>query len=171
MAMLLQAAHAICPGAKKTLRIGDNKTGAFCTLTTDVIINAAGLQAQEVAAAFVDFPRQHVPRRYLARGCYFTLSGMLHSSHATWTQALLKRGSELKVLERVQPFGDFTFFGHSPACSGCQFCTLSAVFILCTQGWCLREVTIPAFDLPNARERRPGRPSDLGPGKSSQIRT
>ncbi|KAK9905552.1 hypothetical protein WJX75_002032 [Coccomyxa subellipsoidea] len=62
-------------GAKKTLRIGDNKTGAFCSLTTDVIINAAGLQAQEVAAAFVDFPRQHVPRRYLARGCYFTLSG------------------------------------------------------------------------------------------------
>ena len=148
--MLLQAAHAICPGAKKTLRIGDNKTGAFCSLTTDVIINAAVQQAQEVAADFVDFPPQHVPRRYLARGCNFALSGMLHSSHATWAQALLKR-LRLKVLECVQPFVGFCIYdvyvaislpgmaslGHSPAYSGGQLCTLSAECILYLQGWSL----------------------------------
>ncbi|EIE23651.1 FAD dependent oxidoreductase, partial [Coccomyxa subellipsoidea C-169] len=62
-------------GTKKTLQIGDSKTGEVSALTTDVIINAAGLQAQQVAASFSDFPQDHVPKRYLARGCYFILSG------------------------------------------------------------------------------------------------
>lgn len=59
--------------------MADSKTGEVSSLTADVIINAAGLQAQEVAASLAGFPRDKVPRRYLARGCYFTLAGMLHT--------------------------------------------------------------------------------------------
>ncbi|BDA47568.1 L-2-hydroxyglutarate dehydrogenase, mitochondrial [Coccomyxa sp. Obi] len=62
-------------GAKKELRVADSKTGEVSSLTADVIINAAGLQAQEVAASLAGFPQDKVPRRYLARGCYFTLAG------------------------------------------------------------------------------------------------
>jgi L-2-hydroxyglutarate oxidase LhgO len=39
------------------------------------LINAAGLGAQEVAAAIEDLPRAHIPPRILARGCYFSLGG------------------------------------------------------------------------------------------------
>ncbi len=45
------------------------------TLGCDWIVNAAGLQAQQVAAAIEPLPPQHVPRRVLARGCYFALPG------------------------------------------------------------------------------------------------
>jgi L-2-hydroxyglutarate oxidase LhgO len=39
------------------------------------IVNAAGLHAQEVAAAIESLPIEHIPRRHLARGCYFQLTG------------------------------------------------------------------------------------------------
>ena len=39
------------------------------------LVNAAGLQAQEVAAATEPLPPAHIPRRFLARGCYFQLAG------------------------------------------------------------------------------------------------
>jgi L-2-hydroxyglutarate oxidase LhgO len=45
------------------------------TLGCDWLVNAAGLQAQQVAAAIEPLPVQHVPRRVLARGCYFSLPG------------------------------------------------------------------------------------------------
>jgi L-2-hydroxyglutarate oxidase LhgO len=43
------------------------------TLGCDWLVNAAGLQAQQVAAAIEPLPAQHIPRRVLARGCYFAL--------------------------------------------------------------------------------------------------
>ena len=45
------------------------------TLGCDVLVNAAGLHAWTVAAAIDPLPSRHLPRRYLARGCYFSLSG------------------------------------------------------------------------------------------------
>jgi L-2-hydroxyglutarate oxidase LhgO len=45
------------------------------TLGCDWLINAAGLHAQQVAAAIEPLPAQHIPRRVLARGCYFALPG------------------------------------------------------------------------------------------------
>jgi L-2-hydroxyglutarate oxidase LhgO len=45
------------------------------TFGCDLIVNAAGLHAQAVAAAIEALPPQQVPRRWLARGCYFALSG------------------------------------------------------------------------------------------------
>ena len=41
----------------------------------DTLINAAGLHAQAVAATIEDLAPARVPRRWLARGCYFALSG------------------------------------------------------------------------------------------------
>lgn len=39
------------------------------------LVNCAGLGAQDVAHALESFPAEHVPRRYLAKGNYFALSG------------------------------------------------------------------------------------------------
>ena len=42
---------------------------------TRLLINAAGLHAQEVARGIEGFPAEHIPARYLAKGSYFSLSG------------------------------------------------------------------------------------------------
>ena len=60
-------------------RVGDRwivRTGgeADFELAADAIVNAAGLHAQEVAAAIE--PASPAPRRFLARGCYFQLAGL-----------------------------------------------------------------------------------------------
>ena len=44
-------------------------------LEADLLVNAAGLQAQEVAARIESLLPEHVPTRHLARGCYFQLAG------------------------------------------------------------------------------------------------
>jgi len=44
-------------------------------LGCDWLVNAAGLQAQQVAAAIEPLPPRHIPARVLARGCYFALPG------------------------------------------------------------------------------------------------
>jgi L-2-hydroxyglutarate oxidase LhgO len=44
-------------------------------LAADWLVNAAGLQAQEVAARIGSLPSDHIPARHLARGCYFQLTG------------------------------------------------------------------------------------------------
>jgi len=59
-------------------RAGDRwivRTGgeADFELAADAIVNAAGLHAQDVAAAIE--PASPAPRRFLARGCYFQLAG------------------------------------------------------------------------------------------------
>jgi L-2-hydroxyglutarate oxidase LhgO len=46
----------------------------FC-LRASWIVNAAGLHAQDVAAAIESMPAARIPARFLARGCYFQLSG------------------------------------------------------------------------------------------------
>jgi L-2-hydroxyglutarate oxidase LhgO len=45
------------------------------TLGCSWLVNAAGLQAQQVAEAIEPLPAQHIPPRVLARGCYFALPG------------------------------------------------------------------------------------------------
>ena len=44
-------------------------------IACDLLINSAGLWAQEVARTIEGIPRETVPVRYLAKGSYFTLSG------------------------------------------------------------------------------------------------
>ena len=55
--------------------IVDTDGEAPFTLAADVLVNSAGLQAQEVAARIESLPAAHVPKRHLARGCYFQLTG------------------------------------------------------------------------------------------------
>ena len=55
----------------------EGPAGRKVTARADVIVNCAGLHAQEAAACLRGMPAQHVPARHLARGCYFTLQGQL----------------------------------------------------------------------------------------------
>ena len=66
---------ALHVGATKVLRVRDKKSGAVSDLKADVVINAAGLHAQEVARTLKGLPPERIPKRYLARGCYFKLKG------------------------------------------------------------------------------------------------
>lgn len=50
-------------------------SGEISSLEARLVVNAAGLHAQEVATCLAGMPAQHIPRRHLARGCYFTLTG------------------------------------------------------------------------------------------------
>ena len=40
-----------------------------------ILVNSAGLWAQEVAKMIEGIPQASIPQRYLAKGCYFTLAG------------------------------------------------------------------------------------------------
>ncbi len=44
-------------------------------LRTRVLVNSAGLGAQQVASSIDGFPLEKVPHRYLAKGSYFSLTG------------------------------------------------------------------------------------------------
>lgn len=44
-------------------------------LSTSLLVNACGLQAQRLAAAIEGFPSEHVPPLHLAKGNYFSISG------------------------------------------------------------------------------------------------
>ncbi len=45
------------------------------SLTCSALINAGGLHAQAIAQSITNMPTAMIPRRYLAKGIYFTLSG------------------------------------------------------------------------------------------------
>ena len=64
-----------CAGGRITLDVRDSSTGEVTPLAPSILVNAAGLQAQEVAGVLRGLPVEQVPKRYLARGCYFSLSG------------------------------------------------------------------------------------------------
>jgi L-2-hydroxyglutarate oxidase LhgO len=63
------------------LRIGgaDHSTARCRT-----VVNAAGLQAQEVARSIVGVPSQSIPGQYFAKGHYFTLSGRSPFRHLVY---------------------------------------------------------------------------------------
>lgn len=50
-------------------------------LEASVVVNAAGLDAQSVAATIDALDPTLIPRRYLAKGCYFTYAGKVPFSH------------------------------------------------------------------------------------------
>lgn len=68
-------------------RAGGADRGARASAAVDVeiearwIINAAGLDAQAVAASIDGFPAAAIPPRHLARGHYFSLAGRAPFSH------------------------------------------------------------------------------------------
>jgi L-2-hydroxyglutarate oxidase LhgO len=56
------------------LRVG-LADGSDYALDCRLLVNSAGLQAQEVAAGLTGLPAASIPRRHLNRGCYFALRG------------------------------------------------------------------------------------------------
>ena len=64
-------------GVALTLESGDR-------LKCRLLINAAGLTAPDLARAMDGFPQDHVPRSWLARGCYFTLAGKSPFRHLVY---------------------------------------------------------------------------------------
>jgi L-2-hydroxyglutarate oxidase LhgO len=59
---------------------GDTAT----TLLADSVVNSAGHGAPVLAAATAGLAREHVPPRYFAKGCYFTLAGRSPFSHLVY---------------------------------------------------------------------------------------
>ena len=54
------------------------------TLLADAVVNSAGHGAPVLAAATRGLGAEHVPPRYFAKGCYFTLSGRSPFSHLVY---------------------------------------------------------------------------------------
>lgn len=61
-----------------TLRTGGAEPA---TVTTRRLVNAAGLWAPGVAAAITGLPAASVPEQWLAKGCYFRMSGRTPFTH------------------------------------------------------------------------------------------
>ncbi|MES1165239.1 MAG: NAD(P)/FAD-dependent oxidoreductase [Verrucomicrobiota bacterium] len=59
---------------------GDQPTTALCR----VVVNAAGLRAQEVAAAIRGIPAATIPPTFFAKGHYFTLAGSAPFRHLVY---------------------------------------------------------------------------------------
>jgi hypothetical protein len=57
------------------LHVEDTTTGEVSQLCTRWMVNAAGLQAQAVACGIQALDRSCIPRQYLAKGNYFSLTG------------------------------------------------------------------------------------------------
>ena len=80
------ALYAVASPFDSAQRVGDGwqlRTGGAepFELATRWLVNAAGLQAQAVAAAMQGFPAAAIPRRHLAKGHYFSLAGRSPFSH------------------------------------------------------------------------------------------
>ncbi len=59
-------------GEAITIETGGNEPA---TLSCQLLVNAAGLDAPALARRFAGFSQHHVPRSYLAKGSYFSLAG------------------------------------------------------------------------------------------------
>lgn len=62
-------------GAGWQVRVGETR------LSTPIVINAAGLDAQALARTIDSLDAAHIPPQYLAKGCYFSYSGRVPFSH------------------------------------------------------------------------------------------
>ncbi len=58
-----------------------DKGGERGVISAGRIVNAAGLGAQAVAHAIEGLAPDHIPARYISRGCYFSLAGRAPFSH------------------------------------------------------------------------------------------
>ena len=68
-----QVRRGLIEGGKIELFVG--KSNGEFAVSANIVVNAAGLGAQSVARNLTGLDPATIPPRYLARGCYFTLSG------------------------------------------------------------------------------------------------
>ena len=61
--------------------VAENDAGEAMALSARIVVNAAGLGAQALAGAIDGLAGRTIPRRYIARGCYFTLAGRSPFKH------------------------------------------------------------------------------------------
>ena len=59
----------------KKIELTVKESGTECTVVANIVVNAAGLGAQRLAHSIAGLSPETIPERYLARGCYFTVSG------------------------------------------------------------------------------------------------
>ena len=73
LALETRVEHGTClPDGRTKLECSGKEP---CTLTANVFINAAGLDAPALASRIEGLDQAHVPKAYLAKGSYFTLAG------------------------------------------------------------------------------------------------
>lgn len=63
------------PGGAHSLTVQDAVTGEKTFLSCRLLVNAAGLHAQAVAASLAGLPPAAIPAQWLAKGSYYSLSG------------------------------------------------------------------------------------------------
>jgi len=73
-------------------------TSGTTNLSCDILINAAGLGAENIARSINGFPAEKVPKIYFAKGEFYSLSGKAPFSHLVVPPpALLARGGSLTI--------------------------------------------------------------------------
>jgi L-2-hydroxyglutarate oxidase LhgO len=68
-------------------RVAVQQEGIHCEFTTRLLVNAAGLDAQDVAHTFAGLAAASIPARHLAKGHYFTLQGRAPFRHLVYPVA------------------------------------------------------------------------------------
>jgi len=81
LALQSPALHAAATAQGIELEVGGD---AATTLLAAAVVNSAGHGAPVLAAATRGLAPEHVPSRYFAKGCYFTLSGRSPFSHLVY---------------------------------------------------------------------------------------
>jgi len=82
LALCLEVEHVHV--AAGNFMIHGNSGGEPFTLSTRILINAAGLHAPRVAACFDEFPSSHIPKAKFAKGSYFSLAGKAPFCHLVY---------------------------------------------------------------------------------------
>jgi L-2-hydroxyglutarate oxidase LhgO len=67
--------HARCTGDGIVVETGGAGPGETTAMRARLLVNCAGLHAQQLARRMLGFPAQHVPPTYYAKGNYFSLAG------------------------------------------------------------------------------------------------
>ena len=81
LALQSPALHAAVTPQGIELEVGGDTA---TTLLAAAVVNSAGHGAPPLAAATQGLAPEHVPPRYFAKGCYFTLSGRSPFSHLVY---------------------------------------------------------------------------------------
>jgi L-2-hydroxyglutarate oxidase LhgO len=68
-------------------RVAVQQEGSHCEFTTRLLVNAAGLDAQDVAHTLAGLDAGTIPARHLAKGHYFTLQGRAPFRHLIYPVA------------------------------------------------------------------------------------
>jgi L-2-hydroxyglutarate oxidase LhgO len=68
-------------------RVAVQQEGTHCEFTTRLLVNAAGVDAQDVAHTFAGLDAGTIPVRHLAKGHYFTLQGRAPFRHLVYPVA------------------------------------------------------------------------------------